>query len=117
VSLSVTKYTISLHVHCIKTLKCDLLVCSAFLCLFVILACNVGCFTVSGSGDGFFSSAFQSELQGNPLHNASMPRRKIWYHVNLETFSFDCHHYRCQYVSKRQKSTKSVHLNVTSTKW
>lgn len=28
----------------------------------------------SGSGDGFYSSEFQSLLQGNSLHNASMPR-------------------------------------------
>lgn len=28
----------------------------------------------SGNGDGFFSSAFQSQLQGNSLYNASMPR-------------------------------------------
>lgn len=28
----------------------------------------------SGSGDGFFSSAFQSQLEGNSLFNASMPR-------------------------------------------
>lgn len=28
---------------------------------------------VSGPGDGFFSSAFQSRLIGNNLHNASMP--------------------------------------------
>ncbi|KAF4516843.1 hypothetical protein B566_EDAN006238 [Ephemera danica] len=28
----------------------------------------------SGNGDGFYSSAFQSQLQGNSLHNASMPR-------------------------------------------
>ncbi|KAK9877554.1 hypothetical protein WA026_018660 [Henosepilachna vigintioctopunctata] len=28
----------------------------------------------SGSGDGFYSSAFQSQLIGNSLHNASMPR-------------------------------------------
>lgn len=27
----------------------------------------------SGSGDGFFSSAFQSQLEGNSLYNASMP--------------------------------------------
>lgn len=27
----------------------------------------------SGNGDGFYSSAFQSQLEGNPLHNASMP--------------------------------------------
>lgn len=28
----------------------------------------------SGNGDGFYSSAFQSKLQGNSLHNASMPK-------------------------------------------
>ncbi len=28
----------------------------------------------SGNGDGFFSSAFQSQLEGNSLYNASMPR-------------------------------------------
>lgn len=28
----------------------------------------------SGPGDGFFSSAFQSQLEGNPLHNITMPR-------------------------------------------
>ncbi|XP_015113145.1 protein O-mannosyl-transferase 2 [Diachasma alloeum] len=28
----------------------------------------------SGSGDGFYSSEFQSLLQGNSLHNATMPR-------------------------------------------
>lgn len=29
--------------------------------------------SVSGTGDGFFSSAFQSQLEGNSLFNASMP--------------------------------------------
>lgn len=29
----------------------------------------------SGNGDGFYSSAFQSCLVGNSLHNASMPRQ------------------------------------------
>lgn len=29
----------------------------------------------SGSGDGFYSSAFQSQLIGNSLYNASMPRQ------------------------------------------
>ncbi|XP_063908323.1 protein O-mannosyl-transferase 2 isoform X2 [Zophobas morio] len=29
----------------------------------------------SGNGDGFYSSAFQSQLIGNSLHNASMPRQ------------------------------------------
>ena len=57
-----------------------------------ISACNAGCFSVSGTGDGFFSSAFQSQLHGNPLYNVSMPRRKTWFHyVNLTIFSFDYH--------------------------
>lgn len=29
----------------------------------------------SGSGDGFYSSEFQSLLKGNSLHNATMPRQ------------------------------------------
>ncbi|XP_026683156.1 protein O-mannosyl-transferase 2 [Diaphorina citri] len=29
----------------------------------------------SGNGDGFFSSGFQSQLRGNSLYNASMPRQ------------------------------------------
>lgn len=29
----------------------------------------------TGNGDGFYSSAFQSQLKGNSLHNASMPRQ------------------------------------------
>ncbi|XP_046594300.1 protein O-mannosyl-transferase 2 isoform X10 [Neodiprion lecontei] len=28
----------------------------------------------SGNGDGFYSSGFQSQLEGNSLHNATMPR-------------------------------------------
>lgn len=28
----------------------------------------------SGNGDGFYSSGFQSQLIGNSLHNASLPR-------------------------------------------
>ncbi|KAJ8876224.1 hypothetical protein PR048_024134 [Dryococelus australis] len=31
-------------------------------------------FCYSGNGDGFYSSAFQSKLEGNSLYNASMPR-------------------------------------------
>lgn len=33
----------------------------------------------SGNGDGFYSSAFQSKLQGNSLFNASMPKGQIFY--------------------------------------
>lgn len=35
----------------------------------------------SGPGDGFFSSAFQSRLIGNNLHNASMPECESQTHV------------------------------------
>ena len=31
---------------------------------------------LSGPGDGYFSSAFQTHLEGNFLHNASTPRGK-----------------------------------------
>lgn len=31
----------------------------------------------SGNGDGFYSSEFQSKLQGNSLHNAVMPKGQL----------------------------------------
>lgn len=34
----------------------------------------------SGNGDGFYSSAFQSQLEGNSLYNASMPLGKFEIH-------------------------------------
>ncbi|BES91409.1 dolichyl-phosphate-mannose-protein mannosyltransferase activity [Nesidiocoris tenuis] len=42
-----------------------------YLCIFYI---HLTVLNRSGNGDGFFSSAFQSVLEGNSLHNASMPR-------------------------------------------
>lgn len=33
------------------------------------------CYLSSGSGDGFYSSEFQSLLRGNSLYNATMPRQ------------------------------------------
>ncbi|KAF6216441.1 hypothetical protein GE061_000783 [Apolygus lucorum] len=42
-----------------------------YLCIFYI---HLKVLNKSGNGDGFFSSAFQSVLDGNSLHNASMPR-------------------------------------------
>ncbi|VVC33926.1 MIR motif,Protein O-mannosyl-transferase, C-terminal four TM domain,Glycosyl transferase family 39/83 [Cinara cedri] len=53
-----------------------------FICLIVLpILLYVGFFYIhllvlnkSGNGDGFYSSAFQSKLQGNSLHNASMPK-------------------------------------------
>lgn len=53
-----------------------------FVCLIILpILVYVGFFYIhlfilnkSGNGDGFYSSAFQSKLQGNSLHNASMPK-------------------------------------------
>lgn len=36
--------------------------------------CHLTVLNRSGSGDGFYSSAFQSTLEGNSLYNASMPQ-------------------------------------------
>lgn len=45
------------------------------ICLYVIFFyIHLTILNHSGCGDGFFSSAFQSRLIGNSLHNASMPR-------------------------------------------
>ena len=40
---------------------------------------------LSGPGDGYFSSAFQTHLEGNALHNASTPRgtTNLFYIMNL----------------------------------
>ncbi|XP_053553342.1 protein O-mannosyl-transferase 2 [Bombina bombina] len=40
----------------------------------IIFAAHFTALNKSGPGDGFFSSAFQSRLIGNNLHNASMPQ-------------------------------------------
>ncbi|KAK7103260.1 protein O-mannosyl-transferase 2-like [Littorina saxatilis] len=56
--------------------------CARALCLIVVpVVCYVCYFYVhfkvlnhSGNGDGFFSSAFQSQLIGNRLYNVSMPQ-------------------------------------------
>ncbi|XP_054258299.1 protein O-mannosyl-transferase 2 isoform X1 [Macrosteles quadrilineatus] len=52
------------------------------ICLIILPAClymsffyiHLTVLSKSGNGDGFYSSAFQSKLEGNTLHNASMPR-------------------------------------------
>lgn len=44
----------------------------------------------SGPGDGFFSSAFQSRLIGNNLHNASMPECESQIHVTKTTWRSSC---------------------------
>lgn len=41
----------------------------------VILLYSSYCLSKSGSGDGFYSSEFQSLLEGNSLYNATMPRQ------------------------------------------
>lgn len=43
-----------------------------YLCFFYI---HLSVLNRSGNGDGFYSSAFQSQLIGNSLYNASMPRK------------------------------------------
>ena len=40
----------------------------------VFFWCHLTVLNQSGSGDGFYSSAFQSTLKGNSLYNASMPQ-------------------------------------------
>ncbi|XP_055300982.1 protein O-mannosyl-transferase 2 [Sitodiplosis mosellana] len=42
-----------------------------YMCFFYI---HLEVLNHSGNGDGFYSSAFQSQLIGNSLHNATMPR-------------------------------------------
>ncbi|GJQ78343.1 hypothetical protein Trydic_g22172 [Trypoxylus dichotomus] len=45
------------------------------ICLYMIFFyIHLAVLNRSGNGDGFYSSAFQSQLIGNSLHNASMPR-------------------------------------------
>lgn len=43
-----------------------------YMCFFFI---HLEVLNHSGNGDGFYSSAFQSQLIGNSLHNATMPRQ------------------------------------------
>ncbi|GAU97180.1 hypothetical protein RvY_08523 [Ramazzottius varieornatus] len=43
------------------------------LCYIAFFAVHLAILSKSGPGDGFYSSAFQSVLEGNPLNNASMP--------------------------------------------
>lgn len=43
-----------------------------YMCFFYI---HLEVLNHSGNGDGFYSSAFQSQLIGNSLHNATMPRQ------------------------------------------
>lgn len=42
----------------------------------------------SGNGDGFYSSAFQSKLQGNSLHNAIMPKGQLLHRLAFNIFWF-----------------------------
>lgn len=50
-----------------------LIVLPAFIYIFFFYI-HLKVLSKSGNGDGFYSSAFQSILEGNSLHNASMPR-------------------------------------------
>jgi hypothetical protein len=83
----------------------------------------------SGNGDGFYSSAFQSQLIGNSLHNASMPRQVAYGAVitlkNHRTGGGYLHsHYHLypENVGARQQQvrsgqvTKTVHLKRVSSR-
>ncbi|KAH3853450.1 hypothetical protein DPMN_095974, partial [Dreissena polymorpha] len=45
------------------------------ICYMIIFAVHFRVLYRTGGGDGFFSSQFQSQLEGNRLHNISMPDR------------------------------------------
>ncbi|XP_011504680.1 PREDICTED: protein O-mannosyl-transferase 2 [Ceratosolen solmsi marchali] len=59
--------------HLISRIIC-LIILPIFLYLFFFYI-HLTVLNKSGSGDGFYSSEFQSLLEGNSLHNASMPRQ------------------------------------------
>lgn len=78
----------------------------------------------SGNGDGFYSSAFQSQLIGNSLYNASMPRKVAYGAVvtikNHKTGGGYLHsHYHLypRTVGARQQQittyTHKVQINIT----
>ena len=46
------------------------------------------CCCVSGGGDGFYSTGFQSQLEGNRLHNISMPDREFQSFISHHVYSF-----------------------------
>nr|CAD7587798.1 unnamed protein product [Timema genevievae] len=58
--------------HFIARILCLIVLPSLLYMLFFYIHLQV--LNKSGNGDGFYSSAFQSKLQGNSLYNASMPR-------------------------------------------
>nr|CAD7256108.1 unnamed protein product [Timema shepardi] len=58
--------------HFIARILCLIVLPSLLYILFFYIHLQV--LNKSGNGDGFYSSAFQSKLQGNSLYNASMPR-------------------------------------------
>lgn len=51
------------------------LICLPILFYMAIFYIHLRVLYKSGTGDGFFSSAFQSQLEGNSLYHASMPRQ------------------------------------------
>lgn len=58
--------------HLVARAVCLIAVPAVFYFLFFYIHFKV--LNLSGSGDGFFSSAFQSQLIGNKLYNVSMPQ-------------------------------------------
>ncbi|KAA0183734.1 hypothetical protein HAZT_HAZT003372 [Hyalella azteca] len=70
VGLFVVLYSLVLKHFVARALCLILLPIVLYLVYFYI---HLSVLNKTGNGDGFYSSAFQSQLEGNPLHNASMP--------------------------------------------
>lgn len=78
----------------------------------------------SGTGDGFFSSAFQSQLEGNSLFNASMPREVAYGAVislkNVKTGGGYLHshwHLYPEAVGARQQQVTGYSHKDENNKW
>ncbi|XP_072164883.1 protein O-mannosyl-transferase 2-like [Diadema setosum] len=67
--LSLSKMTLLYHLAA----RVVCLICVPILVYIVLFGVHFRILNHSGNGDGFFSSAFQSSLIGNKLHNISMP--------------------------------------------
>ncbi|XP_011305386.1 protein O-mannosyl-transferase 2 [Fopius arisanus] len=68
-----TKPVINVGKHLIARVVC--LIVLPIILYMVFFYIHLAVLNKSGSGDGFYSSEFQSLLQGNSLHNATMPRQ------------------------------------------
>lgn len=77
---------------CYSIKQCEivvLIVSKILLCQIIVLFSRWLLVTpFSGSGDGFFSSAFQSQLEGNSLYHAHMPKGTTVTYIHINNFSF-----------------------------